>query len=429
MNISIIGASHSRDIFDSDFVEDCGEYFNVQSYYGMTSILSIMSNPIDYNYNQLIKSGLNDNSMEYWYYELEKPFLKNLESKKPDVLLMDFYADARYGARSYGGEYLVDRLIKLKHKNIIEWNRFGIVYNYKCNTDDFMTMWRNRFDRFMDFMSENLPETEIIINTVKGTNIIQEKNGDTYISPAVQHIEVEQINSLWEEFDTYAITRYGLKAITFVGEYTLDPEYKYGLGGSLVNFHKEYYRDCFEELLRITNNNLKVQNKESHTNLVTDSAFQNELNKWTKIAGKFVVDAKLGYACIRAIDCRKKLGNYRPQVWSRPIEIEGSGNVEYTLSFFIKISDLSKVKSDEVIFAMRTYRYVREIKFVEALEEYRLTVENHNIQEGKEYRYTYTFKPKGRFIRLAPFMFRYLPGVEYSRIKFERSSNVSDYSK
>ena len=189
------------------------------------------------------------------------------------------------------------------------------------------------------------------------------------------------------------------------------------------------YRDCFDELLRLTYDNPTVQNKESNINLVPDPTFQNKLNNWSNIAGDFEVIDKLGYAAIRAVDCRKKLGRYRPQIWTRPIEIEGSGRVEYTLSFYIKFDDLSKVKNDEVIFGMRTFRYVREGKSAEAIDEFRLTLEGHNIQEGKEYRYIYTFKPIGKFIRLAPFMFRYLPGVEYSRIKFERSPRVSEFSK
>lgn len=429
MNISIIGSCQSRDVFNSKFVSDYKEYFKVLSHYTMTSMLSVMSKPVKYNYNQLVKSGLSDFQMEHWYYELEKPILKSLESKKPDVLLMDFYADARYGARSYGGEYVVDRLAKLKDKNVLDWERFGIVYNHNTNTNDFITMWKNRFDRFMDFMNEKLPETQIIINTVKGTNIVTDKNGNTYISPKAKDVDVEGINRLWEIMDDYAISKYGLKAITYVNEYTLDPEYEFGLGVALVHFHKEYYRDCFEELRRLTHDIPGVRNKECHTNLVPDSSFQDELNNWTNMAGKFEVLDKPGYTAIRALDCRKRLGAYRPQIWSKPIEIEGSGKVEYTLSFYIKFDDLSRVKPNEAIFGIRTYLYVREVKSGDALEEYRLTVEGHDIEEGKEYKYTYTFTPKGRFIRLAPFMFKYIPGVEYSRIKFERSSYASEYTK
>ena len=65
----------------------------------------------------------------------------------------------------------------------------------------------------------------------------------------------------------------------------------------------------------------------------------------------------------------------------------------------------------------------------EAIEEYPLTLEGHDIQAGEEYRYIYTFSPKGNYAKVAPFMFRYVPGVEYSRIKLERASCASEYTE
>ena len=241
MNISIIGSCQSRDIFNSKFVSNYKEYFNVYSYYTMTSMLSVMGDPVDYNYNRLVNSGLSDYQVEHWYYELEKPILKTLESKKPDVLLLDFYADARYGARSYGSEYVINRLHKLKGKDVIDFNRLGIVYSYEHNTADFVMMWKNAFDRFMAFMKKRLPETQIVINTIKGTKVVSDKKGKVYISPKIEELDVDSINELWEEFDNYAIKKYKVKAITYDKEYTMDPDYEFGLGVALVHFHKEYY--------------------------------------------------------------------------------------------------------------------------------------------------------------------------------------------
>ena len=116
-------------------------------------------------------------------------------------------------------------------------------------------------------------------------------------------------------------------------------------------------------------------------------------------------------------------------MWSRPIEIDGSDETYYTLSFYIKIQDLNKFEEDAVIFGIRTFKYMREVKSAEAIEEYPLTIKGHDIRENIEYRYTFTFKPKGKYVKLAPFMFHYTEGVEYSRIKFERSSKASKYTK
>ena len=52
-NVSIIGSCQSRDIFNSKFIPKYKDYFRVYSYYTMTSILSVMSEPVRYNYNNL----------------------------------------------------------------------------------------------------------------------------------------------------------------------------------------------------------------------------------------------------------------------------------------------------------------------------------------------------------------------------------------
>lgn len=430
MNISIIGSCQSRDIFNSKFIPEYKDYFKVYSYYSMTSMLSLMSEPIGYRYTRLMNSDFKDCLVEHWFQEFEKTLLKSLESKKPDVLLMDFYADARYGAVAYGSDYIINRTDKVIEKGIINKKNMGIVYSYEENTRDFFIMWKNSFDRFMAFMREKLPQTQIIINTVKGTNVVTDDEGNTYLSPRIQELDVDRINSLWKKFDKYAIKKYHLKAITYEKNYTLDPNYPFGgLAWATVHFHKDYYRDCFQKLLDLTVKTEEIKDKESHINLVTDSAYKHELRNWTNMAGEFELVKYRSYYAARPVDCRGELENYRPQMWSKPIEILGDGKTSYTLSFYIKIADLSKVNHDTMLFAIRTFKYLRQIKAAEAIETYKLNIDDHDIIENQEYRYTYTFKPKGMYLRLAPFMFEYVPGIEYSRIKLERSSYVSAYTK
>ena len=430
MNISILGSCQSRDIFNSKFVKNYKEHFNVYSYFWLTSMLSVMGEQTSYSFYRLLKSEYKDCLMEHWFHELEKPILKTLESKQPDVLLMDFYGDARYGAISYGSEYVVNRTDKLKDKKIVDFSNFGIVYSYEENAEDFILMWKNAFDRFMAFMREKLPDTQIIINTVKGSKIVTDDEDRIYLSPNIRDLDVDRINYLWSYFDNYAIKKYNLKALTFDKEYTLNPNYPFaGLGWALVHFHQEYYDDCFKKLLEATADIKGVSAKEININLVPDSAYKNKLRNWTNSAGRFEMVKYSKYNAIRLLDCREELGNYRPQVWSKPIEIIGDGKTTYTLSFYIKVPKVSDLEENAVIFAVRTFKYLKELKSAEAIDEYPLTIQGHNIQDNKEYRYTFTFKSNGKYLRVAPFMFNYVEGVEYSRIKVERSSKASEYSK
>lgn len=124
-NVSIIGSCQSRDIFNSKFINNYKDYFRVYSYYTMTSMLSVMSPDIKYNFNNLEKSTMKHHNIDHWYYELEKPILKTLATKKPDILLLDFYCEARYGAIEYDGGYIVNRYSKIANMDIIDRSKFG----------------------------------------------------------------------------------------------------------------------------------------------------------------------------------------------------------------------------------------------------------------------------------------------------------------
>ena len=344
MNISIIGSCQSRDIFNSKFIKNYKEHFNVYSYFWMTSMVSIMSEPITYAFHRLMRAKYKDCLMEHWYQEFEKNVLKILESKQPDVLLMDFYGDARYGAIAYGSEYVINRVDKLRNQEIIDFSNFGIVYSYEKNTEDFILMWKNALDRFMAFMKEKLPDTEIIINTVKGTKIVRDNNGNEYLSPNIADLDVDKINELWKKFDDYAIKKYKLKALTYDKEYRLDPEYPFsGLGWALVHYHKDYYKDCFDKLLELVADIEEVEKKDVNTNLVRDTKFQNKLRNWANMAGKYEMVDYSSYKAIRTKDCREELGEYRPQVWSRPIEVVEDGTKEYYIEAARRLITVAKL--------------------------------------------------------------------------------------
>lgn len=427
--ISVVGSCQSRDVFNSKFVENYKDYFEFYSYFTMTSMLTMMSDPIEYNYKNLLRAEFKEFMVEHWFQQFEKTLLRTLDSKKPDILLMDFYAEARRGAISYKGEYITNRVKLLKGKKIIDFNNLGIKYNYEENSNDFFMMWKNCFDRFMDFMQTNLPETTIVINTVKGTNIIEDSSGRKYVSENIKHLDVDKMNALWKTMDEYAIHTYNLKAILYEKEYTMDPDYLFGgVGYATVHFHNEYYQDCFKKLVDIAQSVKGVTSKESNTNLVIDSRFKKLERNWTNITCEYELVPYSKYNAIRIKQAELPSESYKPQLWSKPIEILGDGKTTYTLSFNVKIADVKNFEEDTMIFAIRTFKNISEIKYVDAIEGYKLTVKGHKIKSNQEYRYVFSFKPQGKYIKLAPFMHAYISDIEYSCIKLERAKNPSEYT-
>ena len=421
VTISIIGSCQSRDIFNSKFIKNWKDHFTIYSYYTMTSMLSVMSNPVPYNYQNLMNSGMKEHQLEHWYFELEKPILKTLSSKKPDILILDFYADARYGARKYAGQYVVNRLFKLKNRDIIDWDRLSTAYTYQKNSKEFLSLWKDAMDRFMAFMKKHLPDTKIVLNTIKGTNVVKKANGETYINPKIEDLDVDKINSLWREMDEYLIQNYDVLPINFEKEYFLDESYLFGLGVALVHFHKEYYTDYFDKLLAITKNNLEQTESTPirSFDLLDPRSFEFGAEDCYQISGKFQKKEMDGCECFVPLDCRETLGEYRPQMWSKPVEIHGDGKTFYKLRFDIKVDDSSQLDEKMVIFSIRVFKNVKSIKLRESIDAYSLELDRQNIHNGETTHYEFVFCPKGKYIKVAPFLFKYIPGIAYSHIGLE----------
>lgn len=422
MNVSIIGSCHTRDIFNSKFISNYKEYFKLCSYFPRTSMLSVVGKPVAYNYPRLMESSLSELQKEKWYYEFEKPVLKTLAAQRPDILLLDFYGDARYGACMYDGEYLANQVKQLKGKKVIKENTITIEYSYRKNTEEFFTMWRNAADRFAAYIKRWLPGTLVIINTVKGTNLVEDKNGKRYKNPKIPDQDVRRINALWKRMDRYMAENHNVRTITYDREYMLDAEYPFGLGVQLVHFQQEYYQDYFQKLVEMAGSQeYPTHDRKRHPkfNLLNRRMFEFGREKCYQMTGKFEKLEYPDYIALKPVDCREELGEYRPQIWSKAVEINGDGKTWFKLSFFIKADSLEEINEETTVFAVRTFKGVKSKNLSESISAYSLNLQGHKLKEGKAYRYEFKFCPKGKYIKIAPFLFEYIDGIEYSRFRLE----------
>lgn len=422
MNIAIIGSGHTREIFDTKKNKELEDVYKVISYIPMISMLSLMSEPVLYNYRRMAMLDIEDEKFEHFFVDFEKNAINVLESVQPDVLLMDFYADARFGAMSYDCEYITNEISDLIGKGIIVGKNLGITYSYDTNTEDYIIVWKNYFDRFMAYIADNFPKIQIVINTMKMPS--------SYTDRICNYGDIEKINELWEAFDNYAIKKYNLKHIMKDAMFLIDnKDIKTIQQSYSLKFKKDYYVHAYKEFKNKILNIKNLRKKESHKNIIIDSAFSKDLYFWSNAIGKYEFVKYGKYQGIKVIDCTERLGTYSPQIWTRAIEIEGNGDIEYTLSFYITIPDINKLSKDKIVFRIRTFDNVKSIKAQDTVDWYRLTLEDKDIRSSEEYRYVFKFKPQGKYLKLAPFLTECVAGVEYNRIKLERSSEASEYSK
>lgn len=427
LKVSIIGSCQSRDIFNSKFIGDYKKRFEILSYFTMSSMLSVMSRPVEYNYENLERAKTNNYQKERFYCELEKNILKTLATKVPDVLILDFYADARYGAVAYDKGYILNRYSRLDGQGVFAADKFGSVYNYSKNTKEFLLLWKEAVDKFMMFMEKYLPDTKIILNTVKGSNKVRDRNGNVYISPKLENLNIKAINNIWSEMDDYLISKYEEKVypLRYEKEYDLNPDYIFGLGVALVHFHQEYYSYYYDNLLLATADVKYSPHKNSNMNLLKDSDFSNFSDTWTNISGNFELITDKLHKTLRIkseTDNVEKASEY--YVWSRPVEVYSS---TYTLSFELLIPDDIKVNDDTKVFKIRSFKYFNDFNIKDAIEEIDIKLGDCSKLLNKNNRYTFNFIIKGRYVRVSPVFCSDIPDIEFGNIQLEIGETASDY--
>ena len=422
MKVSILGSCLLRDIFNSKFVANYAEHFTVDSYFARTTIPSLMGKAYNYSIKALEKK-FNALKFEYLYTECSKCMLTILENNNSDYLLMDFYADAYYGTCEYDGEYYSNwsfkKLLKL---DIADGKKPHKVYNFEHNTDEYFEIWKKAFDKFMEYVREHMPETKIIINGIKGSNQIT-KDGKL-IGIQQPKRSIEKLNNLWSRFDNYCKEKYGLTVIEYEKKYTLDTDYLFGLNSEFVHFHPEYYNDAFKKLVELC---VKPAGKINfHRNLIRNSSFDRGFRCWSLYNGRWGVENSGSKNVIRPLEASEHIWK---SIWTDPIEINGDGETEYTLSFNVRIKNARKVKSPLIVFGVRTFKKAVFKTYKESISTELISIEPEKIEIDKDIRISYTFKPNGKFIRVAPHVRGEVCDIEFSQIQLEKGDEMTQYKK
>lgn len=249
VKIAVIGSCVSRDIFNRIFIKNHREYFDCCLYQHQMSIISLMAPPIPYEEEDLNQHTLTKTNFEHFKSELQKSTIPALKKLQPQVILMDFYADTMYGAQEVGNSYITGKMFKFRGSKAGEKLEVGHALFPRKHFDEFFEMWKPAFDRFMDFVKTELPGTRVIINMARTNSRV--KNTETGEISIFGKYDIDWLNYIWERMDAYAINKYGLNAIFYSDkEYFLDADYPWGLG--IVHYHKDFYRHCFEQLVRLT---------------------------------------------------------------------------------------------------------------------------------------------------------------------------------
>ena len=106
-------------------------------------------------------------------------------------------------------------------------------------------------------------------------------------------------------------------------------------------------------------------------------------------------------------------------IWSDPIEINGDGKKEYEVSVRILIREVC-AKSKVPVMGYRTFKKAVGKQSNESIESKLFYMDMSEKKINTEYQCTFSFKPNGKFIRIAPHRKNGMNMVLFTDIQLKR---------
>lgn len=407
INVGIIGACASRDAFNTLITPDYKEIFNVSCYDFQMSFPSLMSKQIKYDSFQLNKdiAKLGVAEQRHLIEDLTKHFLNDLYYKQPNLLIIDFYEDVNFGFIELENSYISNKVFKYKTVNYMNKLEYGKSYSARKNFDEFFPLWQKYMDLFMAFCKEYIPNTLIVLNTIRLSSYYWDDVRKELLLIDKNHTPelMSEINQKLKLCEDWFASMYKVPVIDYAGkEYYGNPNHLFGLDH--LHFKENYYRDFLWKLLAICVEN-KIETKRNiveNCQLLQNGRFDYGVNSWTPKSDKWYVE-KYTNENVLTIDSEAEKVDKNYQIWSLPIDVEGG---EYTISFDIFSDSWEKIDSKGLFFCIRTFDKRESYDKKDSRWEKLLNKKDYNLKNNQWNHIEITIGPEGKFLKVAPYMSR-----------------------
>lgn len=203
--VGVIGSCVTRDLFNSRLVPDWKNFYAFHGAQYQMSLVSLMSAPVDRR--QLDFNDLDEHSRIATESDFDKTYLLELKRSQPNVLIFDFFSDARFGCLAVKDSFITDNSWKLGESAAYSDFSIYVKYSRTSNEDEFIDLFRESAIKFRNFAAINLPQTRIILNSARGVRGYYER-GQLKLF-AQQNL----FNSFWDKLDRIFTEVMGCQAL------------------------------------------------------------------------------------------------------------------------------------------------------------------------------------------------------------------------
>ena len=254
-SFAILGCCASRDVFFSQINPNYKSYFQLKNAAVRNSLISIMSQPVDYIENSikiLPEDKTNNYRTRLIKEDFEKSFLNQIKYNACDYLLFDSYFDAKWGVIDLGDKYITNNLWDLPdtifYKDLKEINVLNVHNNFK----EFFSLWKESCDKFFDFLNEYCPDLRVVIHPIKNIYRMLEEDGSITINNEFK-LAASRENQYLDLFNAYICKNYDVEILKFDNNILASKNHPWGENS--VHFESKYYSDLTNQLNDIIKRN------------------------------------------------------------------------------------------------------------------------------------------------------------------------------
>ena len=323
-NFSTFGSCSSRNIFNSKINKDYKKYFRINKSVEASTLISLMSKPIDFDEEKINSSSKYDNQCVI--DDLSKNFLNVVEKDFVDYIIIDTLFDVGSNVIQYDkNKFLTsnNRIARTDFYNSIkEYRKINIFDNF----EEYFSYWTNACDSFFKFVDANCKHTKIIINCSRSAYKYVDSNGDI-----CKITKFEKLSNKYNRFrnllDKYILENFDVEVLKFNTNTYIDNNHIFGMRPT--HFVEEYYITKNQQLLQIINNNKLGFNNEKNVQYRENcrkeliKSFENEN---IPFHDKLILDEKRNFIENNIENQLKKYNTARIDIKNRSLKSEKSPN-------------------------------------------------------------------------------------------------------
>ncbi|WP_426983209.1 DUF6270 domain-containing protein [Bacillus cabrialesii] len=249
LNIAVLGTCFSRNAFNSSafFNPDYKKFYKCCYTQFHSSVISLMSDPVDVDFNQF--NDVKESDRSWVETDFKKDFFEKLKEAKPDYIIIDLYCDASKPViRTQENNYVTCNYFIEASKFLSNWSDAHIINHHENHK--YFELWKENVGKFLCKLKTIIPEDKIILNKGRFTETYYGLDGKIKTFDDIPMIR--RNNYFWDKLDNYFLSIapsakvIDLTDTKFIG----DERYPYGL--SYSHYESDYYKEFLNRLLKIT---------------------------------------------------------------------------------------------------------------------------------------------------------------------------------